>query len=230
MRDEGDDSREYGADEVQLIVRRVAELQAIDSGEIRGGLTLKEVESAVAEAGLDANLVRHAIADIEARSKRKYRRLMGFETSITVQRYLPFELRDSVFETAVGELNRQFGVIGDHEIVGASLTWCGRHVNATVASRSGTTVIQLEERFFRRAIDKWAGVAGAGAGGGVLWGVMAGAFVAVPIYGLLRLWHKRELLNATDHLEVCADQLVSVMSAARSGADPELGGDRSTAT
>ncbi len=231
MSEESDNSREFQPDEVQLIVRRVAELQVIDGHhETRCGLTRKEIEGAVSEAGLDARLVRRAIADVEARSKHKYRRLMGFGTSVAVQRNLPFELQDSAFEMAIAELNRQFGVIGEHEIVRKSLTWSGRYVTTTVASRAGATMVQLEEQFFRRSIDKWVGVTVSGASGSVFGGLMAGAaaasvgaLVALPVYGLLRVWHKHELTTTIKHLEVSADQLVSLLSSSQARLQPVSG-------
>ena len=122
------DGTSYSEDEVELILRRAAELQKQQPlpGDSRS-MSLAEIESVAVEAGLSQALVRRAATEIArpAEPEQSSNGWLGGPTRLVVERIIEGEYPIEEFDHLL-EIIR-FGSMGPGQIssVGRSLTWQG---------------------------------------------------------------------------------------------------------
>jgi hypothetical protein len=173
----------YSEDEVALILRRAAELQKQEPlpGDSRS-MSLQEIESAAAEAGLSQALVRRAATEIArpAPPDQKPNRWLGGPTRLVVERTIEGEFPIEEFDQLL-EIIR-FGNMGPGQVstVGRSLTWQGvlgggqaTLCTVTVSVRQGQTRLRIHANFSNLAGAVFGGIGG-GVGGGLGWAAFAG--------------------------------------------------------
>lgn len=194
-------ARRYSDEEVSLILRRAAELQADQPG-AAGGTSLAELEDVAREAGLDPALVRRAAADLAVASPAAApSRFLGAATRLYVERVVDGELAMDDVEALVAEVRRSFGEAGLVSTLGHTVTWSpspagaygprnqsARQLTVTVTTRGGQTTLRAEENLGPLAGGLFGGLMG-GMGGGLTAPAIAvgvGAFhAALPVVGLV---------------------------------------------
>lgn len=171
-------ARRYSEKEIGALLRRAAEIQASDpaSRAAAAGLTLRELEEVAAEAGIDAECLRRAAAELEVgRAATLGARLAGAPLGFVLERRVPGELTPESFEALVPLLGQASPGQGSASAVGRTLTYTARSDSNTssqqvlIAIRDGETMIRVEERLGGLAGAVFGGVLG-GVGGGVGFG------------------------------------------------------------
>lgn len=193
-------ARRYNDQEVSLILRRAAELQADQPGAT--GTSLAELEEVAREAGLDPALVRRAAADLAtAAPAAAPSRFLGAATKLHAERVVDGEVSLDDVEALVEEVRRTFGEPGLVSTLGRTVTWssspvgryghrnqAARQLMVTVATRGGQTTIRAEENLAPLAGGLFGGLMG-GMGGGLTAPTIAlgvGVFhAALPVVGLV---------------------------------------------
>jgi hypothetical protein len=191
-------ARRYDETEVGRLLKRATELQQNLPARMRpAGLTLDELTDIAAEAGIDVALLRQAAAELDAQPNALGPRigaaLAGAPLRFVLERTLPFEAPEAVFAELLPELQAASGGAGQAGQLGRTLTWsassiAGPHgLQVTVAVRSGTTVVRIEERHTALA-GALLGGGGAGVGtgigigvGGTIGGVLGSVALAVTL-------------------------------------------------
>jgi hypothetical protein len=168
-----DEPERYSEEEVGLILRRAAEIQAGRS------MTLTELEAAATEAGIDGALVRRAAVEIRTQSRQDELELHGVfgQTRLAYERTVAGVLGPQQWEDLVAEIRRRLGVAGHVESIGKELVWTsrpsgvqsGRDVRVTVFGRRTHTVIRVEERVGGLAGGLYGGIMGGSFPVGVAW-------------------------------------------------------------
>ncbi len=190
--------RRYDDQEVALILRRAAELQADEP--TATGTSLADLEEIAREAGLDPALVRRAATDLATASPGVTpSRFLGEATRIHVERVVDGQVSGDDLEALVEEVRRTFSEPGVVSTLGRTVTWSptptqygnrmsGRRVFVTLTTRGGQTTIRAEEDLTPTAGGVFGGVMG-GFGGGLTAPAIAigvGAFhAALPVVGLV---------------------------------------------
>ena len=102
--------RIYTEQEIAALIERTAELQAEKNrrGDRGSGLTLTELESVAAEAGLDPSLLRQAAAEMDGPRSGLSQRRSASSTHIFTERWVPGPLNPEAWEDVVAELRHQF--------------------------------------------------------------------------------------------------------------------------
>ncbi len=191
--------RRYSEQEVSLILRRAAELQADQPG-AASGTSLAELEEIAREAGLDPALVRRAATDLATASPgAAASRFLGAARRLHVERVVDGELSGDDLEALVDEVRRTFGEPGIVSALGRTVTWtptpaqygsksAGRRVFVTLTRRGGQTTLRAEEDLSPMAGGLFGGLMG-GLGGGLTAPAIAigvGAFhAALPVVGIV---------------------------------------------
>lgn len=164
----GDESERFDDEEVGLILRRAAEVQAGRS------MTLAELETAAAEAGIDAALVRRAAAELRTRHDTPEVSGGGVfgPTALVYERRVPGTIDATAWEEVLSEIRRRTKMDGSVEQLGKELVWTSakrggpaRDVRVVVSARRGRTIVRVEERT-------------GGLAGGIFGGIMGGLFPA----------------------------------------------------
>jgi hypothetical protein len=209
------DDRKYEPDEVGLVLRRVAELQAHEPPAT--ALTRTELEQVVTESGLDVRHLDAALAELETHDKNGARSL-GLRLFVVLQRSIPGELSLAKLEAAAALLDRSLGVIGDRAIRENTLTWFGRHVAVSIRMEGSRISIQIEERF-RQTVQSRLGISlvsavPAGALLTAITGPAAPLLVLVPIglYTVFRYGHRRRIEATERQFQRLAEQLVAALT------------------
>lgn len=172
-------ARRYTDQEVALVIKRAAELQAQAaqvSEDERSGLSLTELEQIAREAGLDPALVRRAATELDTRHTTAPRsRFLGAPSVLTLERTIDGEVPVSEYELIVEEIRRAFNDNGYVSTLGRSLAWSSmsqngrggnqKRVNVTITPRNGRTTIRVEESLRPVAGGLFGGIMG-GVGGG----------------------------------------------------------------
>ena len=153
--------RTYSEQEVADIIARAAERQAASAREpVRDGLTLDEIERLGADAGLDADDLRAAAAELDAAGRTLSRQASHTKTHINVERWIDAELTPEAWEDAVAEMRSQvgpsmaasFGMAagGTVQQVGAAYEWThtngmGAQTTVTASPRGGRTRLRMAQ-------------------------------------------------------------------------------------
>lgn len=177
----------YSEDEVALILRRAAELQKQNPlpGDSRS-MSLDEIESAAAEAGLSRALVRRAATEIArpGPAARKPNGFLGAPTQIVIERVIEGEFPIEEYDQLVEVIRFSNPGAGQVSTVGRSLNWTGMLggsqavlMTVTISVRHGQTRVRAHLNLGNLAGGIFGGIGG-GVGGGL--GSMAfvgGAFL-----------------------------------------------------
>ncbi len=183
------DVRRFSDQEVSLILRRAAELQADQPAAARG-TSLADLEDIAREAGLDPALVRRAATDLAtAAPADPPSRFLGAARKLAVERVVDGELAPDDVEALVAEVRRTFADAGLVSTLGRTVTWSptptvtghgagGRRLLVTVAVRGGRTTLRAEEDLGPLAGGLFGGLMG-GMGGGLS---VPAALVGGPLF------------------------------------------------
>jgi hypothetical protein len=244
--------RRYDEQEVGRLLKRATELQQRAPARMRpAGLTLDELADIAAEAGIDVALLRQAALELDTQPAGPGSRvgvaLAGAPLRFVLERTLPFETPARAFAELLPALQAASGGSGQAGVVGRTLTWTAttagdpHGLQVTIAVRSGTTVVRIEERHTALAGALIGGV-GAGVGGGVgigvggtIGGVLGSVALAVTLpvviiagaFGMTRALFRRFVHKRRRVLEHLMHDLVARLEASRDEPsllhDPERG-------
>lgn len=192
----GSSLRRYSDQEVSLILRRAAELQADEPGAT--GTSLADLEAIAREAGLDPALVRRAASDLAtAAPAATPSRFLGATTKLHVERVVDGELAMDDVEALVEEIRRTFGEPGLVSTFGRTVTWTpspngpqgrrngsARQLSVTVTTRGGQTTLRAEENLGPLAGALYGGLGGGLSGPAIGVGI-ATFHAALPVIGLV---------------------------------------------
>lgn len=113
--------RQFTEEEAQRVFARLAELQGQGAGDA-GTLSFQELEEAARAAGLDASLVRHAVADLDAAPERR-RTLFGAPVEVVQTRIVPGTLDDDTWASMVSAMRTEFDAVGMSGELGRTREW-----------------------------------------------------------------------------------------------------------
>lgn len=175
--------RRYTDKEVGKILRRATEIQRAEpTATDPEGLTVSELEDVAKEAGIDPRYLRRAAAELEVGGGSDvWAKLAGAPFGFVLERVVPGEVRESMFEELVPIMQTATIGQGTASAVGKTLTWTSRSDSNSssqqilISYRDGETTVRIEERMSGFAGGLFGGLLG-GVGGGV--GIGAGGAVA----------------------------------------------------
>lgn len=187
MSPDADRPSRYSDQEVALILRRAAEMQAGARGSVEtaDGLSLAALEEIAREAGIDPSLVRRAALEVEdRRAAAPHNAALGAPSRLIIERRLTSEPTAHDYEMLAAELRRALTPTGHVEIVGRSFGWSSgrfgetdRQVAVTVTPRARGAVLRIEESLGPLAGGVFGGIVGGVGGGG--FGVALGVGLGV---------------------------------------------------
>lgn len=187
--------RRFSAGEVQEIVKRAAEREAVipTAG---GAMTLGGVEQLAAEVGIAPELVRDAAESLRAPAPAavpgpgsRRNRWIGGPTRLLFERDVPGELPDTEWQALVDEIRRALGNVGQVSQFGRSFSWVAarrgaqmRDLEIAVSVRGGRTRITIQENLAGLVGATYGGIGGGMGGGGLgpLVGVLGGGLHLAP--------------------------------------------------
>jgi len=225
--------RRFSESDTDAILRRAAELASgAEDTPVQRGLTVEEMEALVSEAGLDPELVRRAAREMTLRQSQKVSPWAGAPRRILLERVIPGELSEEVWESMVGEIQQTFGGLGYASTVGRTRTWTvaptgpragSRVLSVTATSQPGQTILRVDESLSQLAGQLFGGLMGGLGGGltGVWMGIGMGIFhspaaaVALVLtglggaYGLARTLFIRSFTKRSQELQELLDRLAA---------------------
>ena len=147
------DQRRYSDEESALILQRAAEMQAQRGQQ----LSLTELESAAAEAGIDVALVRRAASEVATRPStppppppsKIGGGALGAPTRLVYERTISGPLGPTAWEDAMGEIHRQLGIKGQVDDLGRQFVWShpqSRDLRISIAPRGDDHIVRVEEK------------------------------------------------------------------------------------
>jgi len=154
----------FSDEQSALILQRAAELQAKEGR----GLSLRELEAAAAEAGIDVALVRRAAQEVAVAGPPAPPPVpvtggaLGAPLHLVHERVLPGAPRRGAWDDVLAEIRRQLGVAGRAEVSDRQLAWSdphGRAVRVSIVARSDRTLVRVEERMSGAAGGLFLGMA-----------------------------------------------------------------------
>jgi hypothetical protein len=140
----------FSDEESALILQRAAELQAKEGR----SLSLRELEVAAAEAGIDVALVRRAAHEVAVAGPPPpppppaTGGALGSPLHVVHERTVPGE-GSGRWDDELAEIRRQLGIEGRIEATARQLVWTAkgsRDVRVTVVARGGRRIVRVEER------------------------------------------------------------------------------------
>jgi hypothetical protein len=141
----------FSDEESALILQRAAELQAKEGR----SLSLRELEVAAAEIGIDVALVRRAAEEVAITGPPPPPRApvsggaLGAPLLLLHERVVPGAPRRGLWDDVASEIRRRLGVAGRVEASERQFTWSdphGRAVRVSLVARGERTLIRVEER------------------------------------------------------------------------------------
>ncbi len=179
MTNDAEGGRRYDAAEADRILLRAAERQA--SADTGSAMSLRELERAGAEAGIDPALIRQAAVELAAPAAGGGG-FVGAPTSATAAAEYAGEAGDAQVGELVEELRRVSGRQGHVERAGGSTTWYTRRgaseLRVTIVAARGRTTVRATASFAEYAVGTHLGLV---AGGGLIGGgsIAAAAWMAI---------------------------------------------------
>jgi hypothetical protein len=169
-------ARRYNETDTDAILRRAAELAAgSEEKSAQRGLTIEEMESLAGEAGLDPELVRRAAREVAIKRTQRAAPFAGAPNRVLLEREIPGEISEEVWESMVGEVQGLFGAVGFASRVGRTRSWSlaptsvrgpqSRLVTLSATTHQGKTVLRLDESLSQLAGALFGGIMGGGGGG-----------------------------------------------------------------
>jgi hypothetical protein len=140
--------RRYSEEQVALILRRAAQLDAgLDGSDIGDGLTLDEIERIARDVGLAPDLVARAAAQIDAREPGAAERIFGGPVHFDAEYETRGELPRERYGDVVAAIRRVLGQSGKTSEVLDGLEWKSvgetTQVSVTVRPAGGHTKVQV---------------------------------------------------------------------------------------
>ncbi len=168
------DDKRFTRGEVELIVRRAAELQerAPSAERLPEGSSLAEIQALGAQLGLDPARVKAAALELHQPKKAGLGAvLLGAPTKLRLTRVVPRAIPKEAFEALMLEIQRAMDDSGNVALVGGTLTWSSsgqRPVRRaiTISSSAERTTMTMEIQAGQLAGGLFGGIGG-GVGGGV---------------------------------------------------------------
>ena len=230
--------RTYGEEEVAAILHRASRLER-ERGTTAGALSLGEIETIAADAGIDVALVRQAARELDegtgegigaaiagAPLRRSIERVVDGEIGAEHHERLAQEIRDVLSSSSVGA---RWVLPGSISTIGRTLTLSGftgtSSIEVSVAPRDGKTLIRLSADRSQLAGGLYGGIVG-GVGGGfganVGWmipallhlpwiaGVAGAALVVLGAYALARGIFVTHARGLDRRLDDLADRLEAI--------------------
>ena len=230
----------YDDEQVALILKRAAELQARGGSADSRSMSIAEVEAIAKEAGIDAALVRQAARELSrppAQAQGKHP-LLGAPASLHFEARLAGELPSGCFDLLVHEIHSALGEPGTHSRTDKSLSWQtvlahgqpGRRIGVTITVLRGETLVRIDEKLQNLIGGLFGGLLGGLGGGGM-------GFIALPIvfapwsvplfvggwlggtYLLTRTIYKRTVARREQELRGLLARLVDLCEEGLSGAN-----------
>lgn len=175
--------RRFGPDETARILKRAVELRPVTSGRLGSGdvegLTLAQLTAAAEEAGIPAESIRRAIAEIDAPPALRVSRFYGSPTRIVEERQISRSVPADEYDGFVDELREALGMVGVATLSSRSAIWAslppgaaavqGRRLTVSLRSGPEGSVLRLEEDLQPEV----AGYFGLGGGVGLTGGLIA---------------------------------------------------------
>ncbi|MEM7153963.1 MAG: hypothetical protein AAF799_14025 [Myxococcota bacterium] len=159
------DQRRFSDEESALILQRAAEMQAQRGQQ----LSLPEIESAAAEAGIDVALVRRAATELATRPSTPPPPavpigggVLGAPMQLIEERTVMGPLARTAWEDAMGEIHRQLGIKGQVDDLGRQFVWSHpktRDLRISIAPRGDHHIIRVEEKLTPVASGLYVGMA-----------------------------------------------------------------------
>jgi hypothetical protein len=222
--------RRFTDQQVALVLRTAAEIQEREgplAAQTRG-LTLAQLEQIGAEAGIEPETVRRAVARLDDRTHAGGQNaLLGGPITVVVERTVPGRLDPATLETLLDVVRRVTGHLGESRTVGQLFGWRGRLHGAKTevsvsSSPDGVTVrvqVELDELALAHHMAKTAlvGVGGGLVSGGVATAALgpAGWLVGGALLAGAYLWARRGYGRGADglraHAAAVADRLAAVI-------------------
>ncbi|NVB39993.1 hypothetical protein G6O69_19265 [Pseudenhygromyxa sp. WMMC2535] len=222
--------KRYDDEQVGLILKRAAELQAKSPGDSRR-MSIEEVEAIAGEAGIDTALVRQAARELAQPKPREQsvNPLIGAASSLHFEARLTGEIPEDCFDELIFEINAALGEPGSISRSNRSLAWHsvvtqgqpGRRIAVTVTAARGETMIRIDERLQNLVGALFGGIVGGLGGGGM--GLIALPIVFAPTlvpvfvlgwfggaYALARMLYKRQVARREAELGALLDRMVGV--------------------
>jgi hypothetical protein len=193
-------------------------------------MSLRELESAAEEAGIDRALVRRAASEVAVGGARVPVPEPKGQLAVEVQ--VEGEVSEDVREQLVGEARRALGEVGHVDVLGSTTTWHTNLHGLEIAVRGGQTSIRLTEKTVKLAADTfgpWFGLGGV-MGSAILAGTFAAlelpiaAAVCIPLWiGLVAVsavrFYRRRVAERRRQLEATLSNMASLASASGSSAE-----------
>lgn len=178
------DDKRFTRGEVELIVRRAAELQqrTPSAERLPEGSSLAEVQALAAQLGIDPARVETAALELYQPPKAGLAALLlGAPTRLRLSRVVPHALPTEAFETLMLAIQREMDDTGTVAFVGSTLTWSAsgpRPVrrSITISSSGERTTMTMEIQAGQLAGGLFGGVGG-GVGGGMGSNALAWAII-----------------------------------------------------
>ena len=232
--------RVYGADEVNAIVRKAAELEVSNPTDA-GAMTLGGVEALAAEVGIKPELVRSAAGSVSRATlggagfvpmqPKPDSKFLGGPSRIIFERVIDGELGETDFPVVVDEIRRVTASAGVVTQLGRSFAWSlansatSRVMEVTVTVRGGRTRVTIHENLNNLIGQLYGGIGGGmgGGGSGMVIAVVLGGLhmpillpIAIPAWLLLTYGTARGVYSLNSRkrrsdLEHLADHLASVV-------------------
>jgi hypothetical protein len=167
------EDKRFARDEVQLIVRRAAELQQRSPSDerIAAGASLAEIEALAGRAGIAPAHVRTAALELHQPQKASLaQRALGAPASLRLSRVVPRALAKEAFEKLMLAIQRDMKDTGNVALVGNTLTWSSSgqrplRRSITISTNDERTTVTLEVQAGPIAGALFGGIGG-GVGGG----------------------------------------------------------------
>ncbi len=154
----------FNEKQVGALLRRAAELQAGTPSD-EAGLTLDEVQTAAAEAGIDPRFVAQAAAELRVRpvtTPQEGFAFWGAPVHLSEERVLAHPLDEDEWGAVVREAQRIYGQVGELRSVGTTRTWSYGNKSTTVmglsvTTRRGQTIVSAHRNLTQEIAGTFAG-------------------------------------------------------------------------
>ncbi len=142
--------RQFDEKEISALLKRAAEFQAFDAEQPAFGLTLKELQVIAAEVGIAPAHVAMAVQEMEDATDREKMDLWGGPFSLVLERSVPGEIEDAIWEKMISATRSVYGEAGQVKLRGLVKEWIydgsGMQARVSLLPEEGQTTIQLSWR------------------------------------------------------------------------------------
>jgi len=142
MGNEPRQEKHYNEKQVAAIIKRASELQNASTDAASNlanwrGLTASEIEQVASELGLQSNYIMAALDEFEHNEDRTAIPLLsGAHSSQEMERFIPGELTDTVWEEIIAEVHTIYNKAGTVSKVGSRYEWAWRDGKSSLIVRA----------------------------------------------------------------------------------------------